>query len=108
MRILDSCVSLHFPSNLKADLKAVVTSPRHQCTLSRWCFEHLEGGSLGDWLRGADGSAANRTHIDGAPLSALESCDIALGAAAGLDLSPAVSASQEKKAPLQGPCFIET
>lgn len=47
-------------------------------------FELLEGGSLADWLRLPDGSAARRSQADGRPLSAAQRADIALGAARGL------------------------
>jgi len=43
-------------------------------------LELLEEGSLGDWLRGPGGEPSKK----GAPLSALERVDLALGAAAGL------------------------
>jgi serine/threonine protein kinase len=52
-------------------------------------LELLEGGSLGDWLRGPNDEASKRYHTrrgvaGGDPLSALERIDIALGSASGL------------------------
>jgi serine/threonine protein kinase len=52
-------------------------------------LELLEGGSLGDWLRGPNDEPSKRYHTrrgvaGGDPLSALERIDIALGSASGL------------------------